>query len=148
MVTIRRGEARDVAAVQAIATRAFGGHVAAIGRRPAPMEADYAVLVALGEVLVVGSPRIEGLAVRRFDGGRVLVEIVAVEPDAAGQGLGRALVARCEDEGRQRGCTVAALYTNAKMEANLRIWPRLGYVEVARRVEDGFDRVFYEKRLE
>jgi hypothetical protein len=33
------------------------------------------------------------------------------------------------------------------MAENLSIYPRLGYVEVARRVEDGFNRVFFAKRV-
>lgn len=147
-MAIRKATERDVAAVQDIAARAFVGHVAKIGRRPAPMDANYAELVSRGDVIVASSTRIEGFAARRFDAKRVEIEIVAVEPEAEARGLGRALVEWCEDEGRQRGCSVAALYTNARMEANLRIWPRLGYIEVERRVEHGFDRVFYEKRLD
>lgn len=34
------------------------------------------------------------------------------------------------------------------MTDNLSIYPRLGYVEVERRLEDGFNRVFFEKRLD
>jgi hypothetical protein len=33
------------------------------------------------------------------------------------------------------------------MRENLSIYPRLGYVEVARRNEYGLDRVFFEKAL-
>ena len=148
MVVLRKAVERDVAAVRQIAQRAFEGYVAAVGRRPAPMDADHAGAVARGEVIVAGAPGICGFAVSRVEGARCLIETVAVAPGAAGQGIGRALVACCEEEGQRRGCEVAALYTNAKMAANFMIWPRLGYVEVARRVEDGFDRVFYEKRLE
>ena len=39
------------------------------------------------------------------------------------------------------------LYTNARMTENLSLYPHLGYVEVERREEDGFDRVFFEKGL-
>jgi hypothetical protein len=33
------------------------------------------------------------------------------------------------------------------MVENLALYPRLGYREDGRRVEDGFDRVFFSKRL-
>lgn len=33
------------------------------------------------------------------------------------------------------------LYTNEKMTENLSIYPKLGYVEVGRRTENGFNRV-------
>jgi len=49
--------------------------------------------------------------------------------------------------GSRRRWFAVHLYTNEKMTDNLSIYPRLGYVEVARRHEDGFDRVFFEKRL-
>lgn len=39
------------------------------------------------------------------------------------------------------------LYTNEKMVENLAIYPRLGYAETGRRHEDGFNRVYFEKRL-
>ena len=39
------------------------------------------------------------------------------------------------------------LYTNEKMIDNLSIYPKLGYVEVARRTESGFNRVYFERSL-
>ncbi|MEQ9160672.1 MAG: hypothetical protein RLO10_10775 [Roseovarius indicus] len=39
------------------------------------------------------------------------------------------------------------LYTNEKMVANLSIYPHLGYAETDRRTEDGFNRVYFEKRV-
>ena len=37
--------------------------------------------------------------------------------------------------------------TNEKMTENLTLYPRLGYCEVARRTEDGFNRVYFQKTL-
>ena len=48
---------------------------------------------------------------------------------------------------RQRGLKAVHLYTNEKMTENLSLYPRLGYIEVARRMEDGFSRVYFEKSL-
>ena len=39
------------------------------------------------------------------------------------------------------------LYTNAKMRENLSLYPRLGWTEVARRTEDGFEHVYFEKSV-
>ena len=39
------------------------------------------------------------------------------------------------------------LYTNEAMVENLAIYAHIGYVEVERRTEDGFQRVFMEKFL-
>jgi hypothetical protein len=45
------------------------------------------------------------------------------------------------------GLGVLRLYTNAAMSENLRFYPALGYRETGRRRQEGFDRVFFEKRL-
>ena len=67
-------------------------------------------------------------------------------PSAAGRGVGKTLIGFCEDAARQRRMNVH-LYTNEKMTDNLSIYPKLGYVEVARRTADGFNRVYFEKTL-
>jgi GNAT superfamily N-acetyltransferase len=64
-----------------------------------------------------------------------------------GQGIGKALIQFCEAQARRLGLVSVRLYTNAKMTDNLSIYPRLGYIEVERRSEDGFDRVYFEKHL-
>jgi ribosomal protein S18 acetylase RimI-like enzyme len=77
----------------------------------------------------------------------LLIENVAVHPSRQGRGIGRALVAFAEEQARAAGLAEVTLYTNARMTANLRFYPALGYAETGRRAEDGFDRVFYRKRL-
>ena len=89
----------------------------------------------------------QGFIVFVPDDGHMFLENVAVLPRAAGRGVGKAMIAFCEDKARRQGMTAVHLYTNEKMTENLSIYPRLGYVEVARRTEDGFNRVFFEKRL-
>jgi ribosomal protein S18 acetylase RimI-like enzyme len=81
------------------------------------------------------------------ESGSVLLESVAVFPHAAGRGIGKALIAYCEDVARKRGVAAVRLYTNEKMAENLSIYDRLGYSEVERRTEDGFNRVYFIKRL-
>ncbi|MBK1992517.1 GNAT family N-acetyltransferase, partial [Campylobacter sp. 2018MI35] len=88
----------------------------------------------------------QGFIVFYAEEGHILLENVAVLPRAAGRGVGRALIGFCENAARRRGMNVH-LYTNEKMVDNLSIYPRLGYVEVARRTEDGFNRVYFEKTI-
>ncbi len=146
---IRPARPEDEPAVRACAELAYARYIPAMGRKPAPMEADYAAQIRAAEVHVHLSEEAEllGFAVMRDAGGRMLLENVAVLPAAAGRGVGKALIRFCEEEARRRGCEAVDLYTNAKMAENLSMYPRLGYVEVARRREDGFARVFFEKRL-
>jgi GNAT superfamily N-acetyltransferase len=75
------------------------------------------------------------------------VENVAVRPQSQGRGLGRALLSFADDEARRRGYGAVILYTNVHMTENLARYPKLGYVEVGRGHEHGFDRVFFRKEL-
>jgi ribosomal protein S18 acetylase RimI-like enzyme len=75
------------------------------------------------------------------------LENVAVDPAAQGAGLGLALITHVEALARASGAQAVELYTNAKMIENRALYPRLGYAETGRAIEDGFDRVFYRKPL-
>ncbi len=149
MVAIRPAIAADAIAVADCARRAYAGYVPLIGREPAPMVADFPAQIAAGEVHIAtdAAGTLLGFIVFRPGADHVLLENVAVMPQAAGRGVGKALIAHCEAAARAQGADAVRLYTNAKMTDNLSIYPRLGYVETARRREDGFDRVYFEKRL-
>ena len=147
-ITIRKAKAADVPMIGNCARSAYARYVAAIGREPAPMVADFAAQVAAGDVDVAERDgEIVGFIVFFARDGTMFLENVAVHPGAAGQGIGKALVARCEDAARRANLPAVVLYTNAKMTGNLAIYPRLGYVETDRRIEDGFDRVYFRKEL-
>jgi ribosomal protein S18 acetylase RimI-like enzyme len=139
----------DREAVQRLVEAAYGVYVERIGRRPAPMDADYAALIEAGLVTVAERDgALVGLLVLVPEADHVLVENVAVDPAAQRTGLGRRLMAHAEDEARARGLHELRLYTNEKMAENVAWYPRLGYRETERRAESGFSRVFFAKRLE
>nr|WP_037265178.1 GNAT family N-acetyltransferase [Roseivivax halodurans] len=146
---IRVAEAADEPRIRACAEAAYTRYVSVIGRRPAPMDADYASQIEAGHVHVAVDleNNILGFVVFYEDQGNVILENVAVFPDAAGRGVGKELIRFCEMEARQRGARTVRLYTNEKMTENLSIYPRLGYVETGRQSEDGFNRVYLEKPL-
>ncbi|WJH39370.1 GNAT family N-acetyltransferase [Aliirhizobium terrae] len=146
---IRKAVAIDEATIRACAERAYTRYVAAIGRKPAPMVADFATQIAEGDVHVAVSDAgdFQGFIVFFPEHGAMFLENVAVEPSAAGKGIGKSLIAFCEAEARRLKLAAVTLYTNEKMVENLSIYPKLGYVETDRRTEDGFNRVFFEKRL-
>lgn len=144
---IRPAVPQDEPAIRACAEAAYSGYIPAIGREPAPMFADYAALIADGAVHVAADGDVLGFIVLHPHDDHMLLENVAVLPEASGRGIGKALVAFCEAEARRRGLASVRLYTNAAMVANLSIYPRLGYTRTGCRTEDGFDRVFFEKRV-
>jgi ribosomal protein S18 acetylase RimI-like enzyme len=146
LLDIRQAGPADLDDVRRIARAAYGHYTARIGREPAPMVADFATSIFKGQLWVAGDP-VAGFVVayRRRDHWHL--ENVAVHPAAQGTGLGRALIAHVEAMARAGGAVAVELYTNAMMTENLRLYPRLGYAEIGRGAEDGFERVFYRKEL-
>jgi GNAT superfamily N-acetyltransferase len=148
VLELRKAEPADVAELRAIAAAAYEPYVARIGRPPAPVTADYASAVGLGQVWVaVGDGRIAGLLVLVSAPDHLLLENVAVRPAAQGTGIGARLLALAEDQARRLGLAEIRLYTNVAMTENLVYYPRHGYVETHRGESDGFSRVYFAKRL-
>jgi GNAT superfamily N-acetyltransferase len=146
---IRRAQHADASVVSAIVADAYSTYVPRIGRPPAPMSADYAELIAAGEVWVgEEDARLLGVLVVRPRGDVLELENVAVDPVSQGRGLGRSLIGFAEQRAFDLGLAAVELYTNEAMVENLQLYPRLGYVETARRVEDGFRRVYFRKTLD
>lgn len=113
------------------------------------MDDDYGEKVAQGHVSVaVEAGEIVGLIVLIQEPDHLLVENVAVQPERQSQGIGRALLAFAESVAAEADLTTLRLYTHAAMTENLAFYPRLGYTEFDRRTDNGFERVFFSKRLE
>lgn len=145
---IRRANAGDEENIRHCAEQAYARYVAVIGRKPAPMVADFKAQIEAGDVHVaVDGDAFQGFIVFFVKENHILLENVAVLPSAAGRGLGKSLIGFCEDAARRGGFEAVRLYTNEKMTENLSLYPRLGYTEVARGTENGFNRVFFEKKL-
>jgi GNAT superfamily N-acetyltransferase len=146
---LRRATPDEAGPVAALMAEAYAPFVDVIGRRPAPMDDDYAARIAAGTVHVaLVDDRIAGAAVLLPEGDALWLETVAVAPAWQGRGIGRRLVALAESEAARRGFGRVRLYTNAAMTANRALYPRLCYRETARAIEAGFDRVFFEKPVE
>jgi len=145
---IRAGRREDGDWARALVRRAYALYVPRMGQEPAPMLADYGALIEAGELQVLeeaGDP--VALIVLRRDEDAIFVENIAVDPQVQRKGDGRALLAFAEAEARRLGLTTIRLYTNAAMTENLTYYPSLGFRETERREEDGYKRVFFEKRV-
>ena len=140
-----RGQAQAVAAC---ARAAYAKYVSRIGREPAPMVADFPAAIAAGEVYVLLSGRaVVGFVVFRVGPGHLFIENVAVDPAWQQKGLGRRLMAFAEATALDQGLPLLRLYTNVHMTENMPFYRELGFVETERLHEDGFDRIYFEKRL-
>ncbi len=145
---IRPAAGDDVVAIRRLVRAAYAIYVPRMRREPAPIRADYEALIAAGEAWVgVEDDRVVGVLVIRPGDGELELENVAVDPGFQGRGAGRALIAFAEDHARKLGLDAVTLYTNEAMTENLRLYPSLGFVEIGRRVEGGFRRVYFRKTI-
>jgi ribosomal protein S18 acetylase RimI-like enzyme len=160
MVTVRRAVAADVPALRSIVDDAFLPYVPRIGRAPGPVGADYAAAVARGETYVAveagpagtggpgGDPGpVLGLIVLEPQDGYLQLETIAVRPATQGRGIGGCLLAFTEVRAGELGLPEIRLCTNVAMTENLAYYPRRGYTEINRARQDGYNRVFFRKRL-
>ncbi|MEU8535705.1 GNAT family N-acetyltransferase [Streptomyces parvulus] len=146
---VRQAVTDDVPAVKAVTDAAYRPYVARIGVVPQPMEADHAANVAAGKVFVVCGPGGDpvGLVVLEAHPDHLLLDSIAVRPDAHGRGVGRRLLHFVDAHARALGLPEVRLYTNAMMWENQKIYPKYGYELVERRVDGPYDRLHYRKRL-
>ncbi len=148
MIALRGAQAGDLAAIRCLVEAAYTPWIAAIGRRPGPMDDDYAARIEAGEAVVAEEAgTIVGLLVTERHDGFLLLDNLAVAPGCQGRGIGRALLEAAEDQARRAGLPRLRLYTHARMATNIALYARAGFAEIARVSEKGFDRVYMEKPL-
>lgn len=141
-----RSEERD--AVAACVDAAYEKYIGRIGKKPAPMLADYAALIAAGAVYVIpGDDGVRGAVVLMPRADHLFLENIAVHPREQGKGLGHVLMDFVERQARAAHLGEIRLYTHERMTENFPFYLGLGYEEVERRVEDGYARVFMRKML-
>lgn len=145
---IRRAEAGDLETIKTVVDAAYRKYVERMALLPAPMLRDYAQPVRDGLVdLLCVEGRVIGLLSLVAMGDHLLVENVAIDPTYQGRGWGGRLMAHAEEVAKRDAIGELRLYTNAVMRENIDFYRRLGFAEVDRRTEDGYDRVFMRKQL-
>lgn len=138
----------DLAAVQEIVRTAYAPYIARIGREPGPMLDDYAAMIGASQVHVgIRDGAVQGILVLIPQDGTMLLDNVAVAPEARGTGLGRLLIEFAERTAIEAGHSAIKLYTNEAMTENIALYARLGYAETHRVEEQGLRRVYMRKPL-
>ena len=134
-------------ALAVIAKQAFEQYCEEMGRAPAPMVADYAKHLEKDVVFTVEEQgTLIGFAIimEKIDG--FWLETIAILPEHSGKGIGTKLMQAIEHYLLSRASHYQ-LYTNEVMRAAQRWYVALGFVEVDRRLGDGFQRIYYQKKL-
>ena len=76
-----------------------------------------------------------------------LLDNIAVDPDYQGRGFGRKLIAFAEEMAKSARLNLLTLYTNEQMTENIEFYEKLGFVEMERKTEQGYRRVYMQKTL-
>ena len=133
-VSLRRAQATDAAAVQALTRIAYAKWVPLIGREPMPMKADYAKAVKEHLVdLYESDGHLMGLIEMIPAADHLLIENVAVHPSWQGRGLGAFLLAHAEATARAFKLGEVQLYTNSAFVQNIAFYEKRGYDAYLRR---------------
>lgn len=153
-VEIEKALPSDAEAIKQIVIAAYSKYVPRMGgQAPAPMTADYHAIIT--------SHSQEVFALRRQEDGKLVGSILLSDPGdgslkvnnlvvdeaAQGRGYGKLLMAFAERTARDRGRAALTLFTNEKMTENIVLYPKMGFVEVERKLEDGYSRVYFQKIL-
>ena len=145
---LRAATAADADGIAACVRAAYSHYIERIGKPPGPMLDDYHQVVRDHRVFVVedGGGIIGALVlVDKEDG--LLFDNIAVLPSRQGEGIGRRLMQHAESEAHRLGHRHLDLYTHEMMTENIAMYERIGYVEVERRTERGFPRVYMRKLI-
>ena len=147
-VSLRKAVPGDVEAIAALTDAAYSKYIALIGRKPQPMSADYARMVAENAIwLLFAGEQLAGVLVLVFEAEELLIYSVAINPEFQHQGLGRRLMAWAESQAAQEGYTSIRLYTNELFVDNIRLYKRLGYQETGREAYLNSTLVHMKKKL-
>lgn len=145
-IQIRLATFEDLSMIQSCARTAYTKYVERIGQEPAPMIADFASQIELGRAHVAFyRSSFAGYIVFYREVDHLHLENVAVLPIHSGKGIGKQLIEYVEHTAQNNGLNAVELYTNEAMFENLTMYSKLGYVEINRNKQDGFNRVFFRK---
>jgi ribosomal protein S18 acetylase RimI-like enzyme len=132
---MRRAEAEDRAVVQRISADAYiPAYRAVLGTIPKPAIEDYGPYIRKGEVWILevrGEPT--GITVLQEHAEHLLIYSIAVKPEAQRRGCGTELLRFAERRAGEIGARELRLYTNERMEHNLALYLRHGFVETGKR---------------
>lgn len=133
ILSLRRAAREDAPGIAALAEAAYAHYIPVINAIPQPMQADYAELVASGEVWIAGdSENPDASLVLRPEEECLLLWSIAVAPRNQGLGFGNALLDFCSQRARDLQKTVLRLFTNVLMQSNRDWYERRGFSETHR----------------
>lgn len=146
---IRDALMKDVPEIFLCCTAAFKDYIPLIRQTPGPMLEDYWESVQHCPTLVAEEDgKLLGFVLLKEGKQSFMwMDVLATFPELHGKGVGRQLLAACEERIKALGRTECRLYTHVKYERTQSIYLRNGYEIYERVQEKGFDRFYMRKQL-
>lgn len=146
--TFRRASRDEGPLLRTITRTAYAKWVGPVGREPRPMIADHdaAVRDHWVEFVEIGGKAVAGVEMVPLDG-YLLIENIAVLPEAQRRGLGDTILERAEQVARGLKLPLMRLYTHSRMGTNVDWYLKRGYaIEREEPFGDG-NRVHFVKKV-
>ncbi len=146
--SIRIAKLKDENQIIDCINSSYEKYIERIGKKPAPMLSNYKEKIINKHVHVMEKDNtILGLVILVPKTDHLYLGNLAVQPRMQGKGIGRQLMEFAERLSICSGLPEIRLFTNEKMYENLVIYPKLGYTEIERKTEDGYNRVYFKKTI-
>ena len=108
---------------------------------------DYTEVIKYHQVFVVEANGIVGVLVLIQTVTAILLDNVAVHPDQQGSGIGKRLMNLAESEAKDQSFEKLDIYTHECMYENIALNKALGCIDIERKQERGYNRVYMQKLL-
>ena len=129
-IDIRKANKSDSAWLSDCTRAAYAVYIPVLGREPLPMAIDYRIAIDEYEIWIAESRKERvGLLMLENQTDHMVIYSVAVLPAHARHGVGRELLNHAEEVTKLHGHPFIRLYTNERMERNIAIYRKLGYVD-------------------
>ncbi len=128
---LRRATVEDADAMRTLAERAYFEWIGVIGAIPQAIEVSYPEVLERDECWICGGHgRTDASLVLQHKPDHLLLWALAVHPDAAGLGIGTALLNFAETRAQAAGYSEIRLFTNVLMQSNRDWYKRSGFQEI------------------
>lgn len=145
---IRASTPDDAIGMDSVAQHSYVHYISRLGRRPPPMDADYASAAADDHSFVAEQDgEVVAFIVMIVAADHILVVNLAVSPSSQGVGLGTTLLEHAEELARQHGLFEVRLFTSSCMTENHRYYENRGFEESHREGDGLRERVHFRKTV-
>lgn len=147
-IQIKLATHEDLGDVTLCVCAAMLKYITVMKKQPKPMLADYNSLIEKQKIIIATkSDKIAGVLVFDTSDEGITIETIAVNPYTQGNGVGRKLISFAETVAVKSGFPYLNILAHRSMDNVKQIYEHLGFRPYDERIVDGYDRIYFRKRL-